>query len=105
MTGVMNQKTLLLGMILLICTMPNVPLYGEIPFYRSTWESRGIGGGGALYSPTISPFDGQIMYLATDMSATFRTTDFGGSWSTLDFREIQGGINSVSYTHLRAHET
>ena len=88
------QINSLLVMILIVCAIPDGAMYGDCLFYRSAWESRGIGGGGAFYSPTISPFDGQIMYLATDMSATFRTTDFGGSWTTLDFREIQGGINS-----------
>lgn len=59
----------------------------------------GIGGGGALYSAGMSPFDPNEIYMATDMSGVFRTRDFGRTWSTLDFRQLQGGVNShVRYT-------
>ena len=58
------------------------------------WESRGIGGGGALFSPSISPSDPNLIYMATDMSAVFRTRDFGRSWETLPFQQIQGGVYS-----------
>lgn len=60
----------------------------------AAWESRGIGGGGAFYSPSMSPFDPGVIYLATDMGALFRTADFGLSWATADFRQYQGGIDS-----------
>ncbi len=63
-------------------------------FGRSPWESRGIGGGGAFYSASISPHDSLSIYIATDMSAVFQTPDFGRSWDTVDFRVVQGGINS-----------
>lgn len=56
----------------------------------SAWQSRGIGGGGALFTPEISPSDDQV-YMATDMGAVFHTEDFGGSWRTLDFRVLTGG--------------
>ena len=79
---------------LLVIPGRGASLCNDLPIQRSEWESRGIGGGGAFYSPTISPFEGDVIYLATDMSATFKTDDFGRSWTTLDFREIQGGINS-----------
>ncbi|MBM4289467.1 MAG: hypothetical protein FJ135_15215, partial [Deltaproteobacteria bacterium] len=37
------------------------------------WESRGIGGGGGLFCPAISPHDNNLVYMATDMSAVFRS--------------------------------
>jgi hypothetical protein len=58
------------------------------------WESRGIGGGGALFSASMSPFNANEIYIATDMSAVFRTDDFGLNWTTIDFRQLQGGHNS-----------
>jgi len=58
------------------------------------WESRGIGGGGALYSATMSPHDPNLVYISTDMSAMFRSVDFGGQWTTLPFTEIQGGVDT-----------
>jgi photosystem II stability/assembly factor-like uncharacterized protein len=58
------------------------------------WQSYGIGGGGALYSATMSPYDTQVIYIATDMTSVFRTDNFGKSWETINFTEIQGGIGS-----------
>jgi len=55
------------------------------------WESRGVGGGGALYSPTLSPHDTDEIWMATDMSAVFHSADFGASWDTVNWREIMGG--------------
>ena len=63
------------------------------------WTSRGIGGGGALYSPSISPHDADRVYMATDMSAVFQSSDFGRGWSTVPFRQLRGGIASdVQFT-------
>ena len=54
----------------------------------------GIGGGGALFSPSMSLHDPHVIYISTDMSAVFRTENFGRSWQTVDFKELQGGHNS-----------
>ena len=58
------------------------------------WQSRGIGGGGALYSPTWSPFDANELYMATDMTPVYHTEDLGRTWHALPFFELQGGIES-----------
>ena len=60
------------------------------------WEfaSSGISGGGALYSPSFSPRDHRELYMATDMSGVFHSTDLGAQWRTLDFRELEGGVRS-----------
>ncbi len=60
----------------------------------AAWQSRGIGGGGALYSATMSPFDVQEIYIATDMSSVFHTGNFGQKWEMLHFANLQGGIES-----------
>jgi len=57
------------------------------------WQSRGVGGGGALFVPEISPFDQQI-YMSTDMGAVFHSSDFGATWTTIDFRALGGGANA-----------
>lgn len=62
---------------------------GGNPLPTSSWQSRGIGGGGALFVPEISPFDDRI-FMATDMSGVFYTKDFGQSWATLNFRVLAG---------------
>jgi photosystem II stability/assembly factor-like uncharacterized protein len=66
------------------------------------WQSRGVGGGGALFVPEISPFDQQI-YMSTDMGAVFHSTDFGATWTTIDFRALGGGANAqIRFTSAAA---
>jgi photosystem II stability/assembly factor-like uncharacterized protein len=35
--------------------------------------------------------------MATDMSSVFKSSDFGHNWTTLDFRQLQGGTKSDIY--------
>jgi hypothetical protein len=66
------------------------------PHYQaSAWESRGVGGGGALFVPSISPHNGVMAFLSTDMSAVFQTTNYGASWRTVPYTDIRGGVFSV----------
>ena len=57
------------------------------------WTSYGIGGGDALYYPSINPNTGKNseVYVSSETSSVFFTTNLGDSWSTLDFRSLQGG--------------
>ncbi len=77
----------------LLCAT-SLALLATSPVAAWEWESRGIGGGGALYSPSISPHDPNLVFLATDMSAVFRSADFGASWTTLHFARLQGGVET-----------
>ena len=54
------------------------------------WQSRGMGGGGAMYAPSISPHDTRLMFVSCDMSGFYRSTDGGDSWQMISFREISG---------------
>jgi photosystem II stability/assembly factor-like uncharacterized protein len=56
----------------------------------TSWSQRGAGGGGALFSPSVSPFNASELYVASDMSELFHSTDNGASWKAVDFRQIQG---------------
>jgi hypothetical protein len=56
--------------------------------------SRGPGGGGAFFGPSINPFNPNEMWVGSDMSDLFHSTDFGGTWDTVDFRLLQGGSQS-----------
>lgn len=63
------------------------------------WSSRGVGGGGALFAPSVNPAQPDEFYVGCDMSELFHTTDFGLSFSTAPFQTIQGGHNSkVQFT-------
>jgi hypothetical protein len=68
----------------------------------STWSSRGIGGGGAFFGPSISPHNPNEIYVACDMSDAFRSRDSGASWTMLNFRELRGHMqmSGVQYTSL-----
>ncbi len=59
------------------------------------WQSRGIGGGGALYSCSISPHNSNTIFMATDMTGVFRSNNFGASWYTLGFLQLRGGVDTA----------
>lgn len=60
----------------------------------TSWVPRGSGGGGALFSPSISPTNPAEEYISSDMGQVFHTTDAGASWREIDFRQLQGGHES-----------
>jgi photosystem II stability/assembly factor-like uncharacterized protein len=43
----------------------------------TTWANKGLGGGGSLYAPSISPTDGNNLWLSSDMTTAFHSTDGG----------------------------
>ena len=64
------------------------------------WSPRGVGGGGAPFSPSINPPDNNEYYVACDLSALFHTTDYGQHYSLVHFNELQGGHHSkVCFTN------
>lgn len=60
-----------------------------------SWSPKGIGGGGALFAPSINPANDNEYYAGCDMSELFHTTDFGLHYSQLNFKQTQGGHNST----------
>ncbi len=66
----------------------------------TTVESRGIGGGGSLFAPSISPSSNTEMYLQCDMSEVFHTSNAGQNWNIIDFKELisTGGANAIEFT-------
>jgi photosystem II stability/assembly factor-like uncharacterized protein len=64
-----------------------------------SWNSRGIGGGGALFAPSINQGNTNEFYISCDMSELFHTTNFGSTYSQVHFSQFTGGHNSkVCYT-------
>jgi hypothetical protein len=57
----------------------------------SRFASRGPGGGGAFFGPSINPFNPNDVWIGSDMRDLFHSTDFGRTWDTVDFRLLQGG--------------
>ncbi|MBC7862173.1 MAG: T9SS type A sorting domain-containing protein [Bacteroidia bacterium] len=65
----------------------------------ASWSPRGVGGGGAMYSPSISPHNANNVFIACDMSPIHQSTDFGQSWSLLHYLQLPGGRNTdVQFT-------
>lgn len=64
------------------------------------WKSVGVGGGGALFSPSFSPHAPDELFIACDMSELFHSTNLGAAWAPVDFREIQGNrATRVQFTN------
>ncbi len=79
-------------------TLKNLQLTGFLTFIFATnfiqaqpanFSSRGIGGGGALFFPTINPADDDEYYISCDMSELFHSTDFGKNYSQIHFTSLQ----------------
>jgi len=67
----------------------------------ASFSPRGIGGGGALFSPSINPGNTAEYYLACDMTDMFHTTDFGLSYTQLPFQQFESGqLSKMSYTNI-----
>lgn len=58
--------------------------------WSSRWKCAGISGGGAPWTPAISPFNPDVMLLNCDMSGAYRTQDGGRSWWMFGWRELMG---------------
>nr|MBA3971753.1 hypothetical protein [Bacteroidota bacterium] len=68
--------------------MKNISLFAAIIFGGSilcaqpaSFSSRGIGGGGALFSLSINPSNNNEYYVSCDMGELFHTTDFGATYT------------------------
>src|ERR1700755_3486232 len=53
------------------------------------FSPRGVGGGGALFFPTINPANDNEFYVSCDMSELFHSTNFGDSYSQVHFNKLQ----------------
>lgn len=68
--------------------------------YPALWSPRGMGGGGAVYAPSISPFNPNEAYMGCDMSVMSHTLDFGTTWRTISFDTLLGQRHSkVNFTN------
>jgi photosystem II stability/assembly factor-like uncharacterized protein len=54
------------------------------------WEKIGAGGGGATFSPAISPHNSDYAYLACDMTGSYVTYNGGQSWRMFS---LHGSVN------------
>lgn len=70
----------------------------SLPAQPQYWTARGMGGGGAFFGPALG--SGGLLYLHSDMSAYYRSSDFGAAWTTLPFTQLQasGSTTGIQLT-------
>ncbi len=56
------------------------------PRTGSRWTRVGIGGGGAMFLPTVSPHDPDTVVVTCDMTGCYLTHDAGVSWRNFNLR-------------------
>lgn len=60
----------------------------------TSFSSRGVGGGGALFSLSINPANNNEYFVSCDMGELFHTTDYGTTYTQVHYTELIGGHNS-----------
>ncbi|MBI5914582.1 MAG: hypothetical protein HY842_04335 [Bacteroidetes bacterium] len=89
------MKAIRLLLLLAISQFPNFLISQSLNF-----QSRGIGGGGALFSPSANPNDANEFYLASDLGGLYHTTDGGHSYDVAHLTEaIVGQFGKVCFTN------
>ena len=82
---------------LLLC--PFLCAFTLLSAQPAQFENRGIGGGGALFSPAISPHDPDRLFMACDMTELFHSENGGETWSFFSSNELTAFQNSrVQFT-------
>ncbi len=61
----------------------------------SGWISKGIGAGGGLFVPSISPHNHNEYFVPTDMGAMFHTTNKGEVWNIIHFNQMIPSITAA----------
>jgi photosystem II stability/assembly factor-like uncharacterized protein len=57
---------------------------------QHSWEAIGLGGGGAMFTPAISPADPRRILLNCDMSGAYRSDDGGKTWAMIHYQQLTG---------------
>jgi len=78
------MKQIITGLLLLAATQ----LYAA----GKPFEVFGIGGGGGMFTPAVSPQDPNLMFLSCDMGGVYRSTDGGKHWVMLDWRQLSSSL-------------
>jgi hypothetical protein len=74
---------------------------GFIAAQPTSFASRGIGGGGAMFAMSVNPADNDEYYAACDMGELFHTFNFGESYNQVHFNQLKSSIKSkVCFTNI-----
>jgi photosystem II stability/assembly factor-like uncharacterized protein len=75
-----------LALIVGFCNMSLAQTAGSA---RAQWEPLGLSGGGAMFTPAISPADPKRMMINCDMSAAYMTIDGGLHWRIIHYAQLR----------------
>ena len=81
----MLQKWLLFFALVLLWR--SVPA-AELSASQTDWQPVGLSGGGAMFSPAISPADPNLMMLNCDMGAAYISEDGGRNWRMINHAQL-----------------
>src|SRR5712671_4157611 len=63
-------------------------LAADAPAQAPRWNPVGLSGGGAMFTPAISPADPNLMMLNCDMSAAYISEDGGRNWRMVNQAQL-----------------
>lgn len=64
------------------------------PAKGQVFEPIGVGGGGGIFAPSVSPYDSDFMFISTDMGGCYRSIDGGNSWMQIHFTQMSGAAGA-----------
>ncbi len=56
---------------------------------------RGLGGGGGIFVPSVSPYDETFMLLACDMGGVYRSQTGGDRWDLIHYQQLASASDST----------
>ena len=87
--------------------------YGQEPASKGTaaasakrirWQPVGLSGGGGMFSPAISPAEGDLMMLNCDMGAAYISDDGGRNWRMINHAQLKSDTRCRPGFHPSAPE-
>jgi photosystem II stability/assembly factor-like uncharacterized protein len=70
-----------------------LPAAAQVVYNTGGWEPIGLSGGGAMFTPAISPIDPNLMMLNCDMSCAFLSHDGGMTWRMIHHSQLRANIS------------
>ncbi len=90
----MNKQYLPLTILFAVLTM-------QVIAQPLGFAPRGVGGGGALFTPKINPANDNEFYVACDMSQMFHSTNYGNTYTQLPFTSLQTmDVSTYEFTNV-----
>ena len=74
----------------LVCAAATLVISTARAQTTARWEPVGLSGGGAMFTPAISPVDPNRMLVNCDMSAAYVTVDAGRHWQMISYDQLHG---------------